>query len=358
MNDMLTKLMLEAFTKKQKPTTFLVNTAKKTVTTQTTVTLDSRTVKSFYSVNVQKGTGGRSVNMANFKNMEFETPEYNDYIPISPDELDKRQFGKTPFEASASMLELIVDRQSIISDMQRRSEEKQASDALFTGKITLIDGSTIDFNKQATHAITPQIKWNTDTGKPLDDIEAACQLCKVDGKVGSSTFNLIIADDSLNSLLNNQQFLDQAKAQFGIKRVDINMPENLTIGTAFHGQFSAGSFTINLFTYPQYYEIPTGYNFAGEGTALPYIPSKKALLLPTDIRFDMFYSGLYQVNNDMMTGNFEFNNAIEKVALEQLAYSYVEIDKGSASIIAGLKSRPLFIPTNVDGFCSFDAILS
>jgi hypothetical protein len=241
--------------------------------------------------------------------------------------------------------------------MQYRSEEKQASDAVFEGKITLYDGTIIDFNKKTTHNITPAYKWNNASGTPLDDIADACDLCVQDGKISSATFNLVIADNALNALLTNPQFLAQAKAMENINRANISIPvENLN-GVKYHGQFSAKSYKINLFTYPQYYEIPTGFEFANEGEVSRYIPEGRALLFPDGIRFDMFHGGVESVPVGKASGDIYSIVLPELEEVEQLPYAYTKVESGELWTEAGVKSRPLFIPTNIDGFATFNALV-
>lgn len=353
MANLVKKVMEVAFDKKQKPSMFLANFFKKQQLKTIKVEVQGRTVKSIYSVDVKLGTGGRRVDLSQFEKQEFAVPEYNDYSVISEEDMFKVQLGETEYtQQAARAADLITDRQEIISDSQRRAEEKQAADALFNGKVVLADGTKIEYNKKATHSIDKSsAKWTTETSNPLTDIKNACKLCVDDGKVGTSTFNLILEDDGLLALLANKQFKAGSNYDEGIKRADISIPEELTPGATFHGRFSAGSFKINLWTYNEKYTIPEGFNFANEGTEVGYIPQGGGVLLPENPNFRRYYGAVNNVDasNGVNVGGAKLN--LQEV--EQLPYAYDVVKGGSAITEAGVKSRPLCVPVDIDTFATF-----
>ena len=129
----LKKVMEVAFDKKKKPSMFLANLFKKKQLDGIKVEVQSRTIKSIYSVDVQLGTGGRYIDMSKYKKTDYVVPEYNDLSPITEQDMLEAGLGETEYDNAkvAKAADLITDRQEIISDMQRRAEEKQAADALF-----------------------------------------------------------------------------------------------------------------------------------------------------------------------------------------------------------------------------------
>lgn len=355
MSDLIKKTMRVSFDKKQKPSMFLRNFFKKVQLDSNKVELQGRTVKAVYSVDVKAGTGGRLIDVAKHEKKEYTLPEYNDYSVITEDDVQKLHLGETEYtkaKDAAKVADLITDRQEIISDAQRRAEEKQASDALFQGQIVLVGGDKIVFDKKASHTIDKTAaKWSAATSDPIADITAACNLCVQDGKVKSSLFNLVLEDAGLIALLGNAKFKENANFDNGIKRTDINIPEELTPGAMFHGRFSAGSFRINLWTYNEKYEIPKGFNFAGEGTEVGYIPTGCGALLPDNPNFTCNYG---VVNNvDASNGAFLAGAKLNMQEVEQLPYAYDVIQRGSAHTEAGVKSRFACITDDVDSFATF-----
>ncbi len=355
MPSLVKKTMRVAFDNKQKPSMFLRNFFKKVQLDSNKLELQGRTVKAIYSVDVKAGTGGRLIDVAKHTSKEYNLPEYNDYSVITEDDIQKLHLGETEYTKAidaAKIADLITDRQEIISDAQRRAEEKQASDALFQGKIVLVGGDEIKFDKLATHTIDlSSKKWTTGTNDPIDEIKKACILCQKDGKVKTSLFNLILEDSGLIALLSNEKFKSGSNFDEGIKRTDINIPEELTPGASFHGRFSAASFRINLWTYNETYEIPKGFNFAGEGTEVGYIPTGCGVLLPDNPNFSCNYG---VVNNvDASNGAFLAGAKLNMEQVEQLPYAYDVVEHGSAHTEAGVKSRFACIPDNVNSFATF-----
>lgn len=349
--NLLKKAMEVGFDKRQKPSMLLSNLFKTKKLKTTKVELQGRVVKSVYSVDVKLGTGGRRVELSSYDKKDFTVPEYNDFAVITEEDIFNVQLGETEYNQQiANVANLINDKQMPISDMQKRAVEKQASDALFQGKIVLTGGVEVEFNKKATHTISKSsAKWNATGGDPVKDIEDACKLCIEDGLLTSTVFNFFAGDDVLTALLKNEKFRENADANKGIKRSDIGIPEEQVPGGVYHGRISVGSSLVNIWTYNEKYQIPTGYNFANEGTKVGYIPAGCALLVPVNPNFRKYYGAINNVNAQSSIGG----SKLQLVETEQLPYAYDEVVDGSAVTKAGVKSRPLCVPVDVDCFATF-----
>lgn len=353
MPNLLKKSMEVVFDKKQKPSMFLTNMFKTKMLTGVKVEIQSRTVKSLYSVDVQIGTGARSIDMSKYKKKDYVVPEYNDLSTITEVDMLEAQFGETEYEGKiAKAADLITDRQEIISDMQRRSEEKQASDGLFYGKVTLANGDVIEYNKKSTHTIDlVSKKFTSASSNPVDIISDACDLCCRDAKMSVGVFNFIGEEKGVRALIANENFRNNSNAQAGINRTNVGIPEELTPGATFHGQFACGSYLVNIWSYNERYEIPEGYGFANEGKEVGYIPQGCALLLPVNPNFRRYYGAVNSV--DAATGANVAGAKLNLQQKEQLPYAYDVVDNGSAVTKAGVKSRPLLVPVDIDCFATF-----
>ena len=350
MADFIKKAVEVGFDKRVKPSMLLSNLFKTKMLNGIKVEVQGRVVKSLYSVDVQLGTGGRRVDLSSFDKKDFTVPEYNNYAVINEEDMFKAQLGETEYTAQvANIATLINDRQVPISDMHRRAEEKQASDALFQGKIVWADGTKVEFNKKSTHDLDVSSEKWSGSGKACGHIADACKLIIDDGLVSGGEFDLWLEDKGLHALLANDDFKANADVNKGINRTNVGKPVEKTPGGTFHGQISIDSFVINLWTYNEKYEIPQGYNFANEGKKVGYIPSGCGLILPTDVNFARYYGAINNVNAQGTTGG----GKLQLVKQEQLTYSYDEVRGGSAVTIAGVKSRPLYVPVDVDAFVTF-----
>ena len=345
------KAMDLVFDNKRKPSGFLASFFQPKELDTIKVELQGRDVKAIYSVDVKLGTGGRHMDLAEYDKKEYTVPEYNDYSVIAEEDMLKTQLGETEYTTQmAKVVNLVTDRQEAISDAQRRAEEKQAADALFNGKVVLADGTEITFNKPASHSIVVSNKWNTASGTPIDDISAACKKCVDDGKIGTSVFHLILEDKGLNALLTNEKFQKGSNKEQGINRTNIGIPEEMTQGAMFHGQFSCGSFIINVWSYNEKYEIPTGYGFANEGTEVGYIQDGYGILIPDKPAFRRYYGALNNV--DGRVGGEIVGAKMNLQKAQQMPYAYDEVRGGSAVTIAGVKSRPLLVPVKAASFAT------
>ena len=356
MTDLLKKAMEAVFDKKQKPAMFLSNFYEKRLLSGIKVELQGRSVKAYYSIDVKIGTGGRRVDMSTYDKSEFVIPEYNDYATLTEEDVLKVDFGETEYETkTANVVKMITDRQETISNNIRRAEEKQASDALFNGSITLSDSTVIDFNKKETHSITPDsgAEWNTSSGDPISDIADGCKLIIEDGKISESEFNLILDDEALSALLGNENFRSNSNILNGIKRADINIPVEKTPGAMFHGQFSCGSYRVNLWSYNEKYTIPEGFNFANEGSLVGFIPSASGVLLPMKPNFRRYYGA---INNIAAPATVLGGARLQLVKGEQIPYAYDKVNGGSAVTEAGVKSRVLLVPYGVDEFVTYSSV--
>lgn len=357
------KVLAAAFKKVQKPLGYFANLYEEELLDGIEVEIQGRDVKATYSVDTQLGTGGRRHEFSQFDSATYTVPEYNDFVDISERDVYKQQFGETIYAKTlANSAKYIADRQAFLSDMQTRAENKQAIEALLNGKVILANGNKIEFRKKASHDLNlTSKKWDAvSSGKsvndPLAEIEKACQLIIDDGKVGTSEFNLTLSGKTANALLTNTYFVENSKFNNNINRSQIGIPVEKTPGAFFHGQFAAGSYIVNLFTCNEKYEVPTGYNFADEGTTKYYLPEGRGLLLPVNVEFKKYYGSINPINfapaNDIIIPD------LTPVKTRQYPYAYRVVTNGSSVVQAGVKSRPLYVPVNIDSAVTFSNLVS
>ncbi len=354
--DNIKKVMEIGFDIKQKPSMFLANLFKKRQLKGIKVELQGRVVKGYYSVDVKLGTGGRYNSLDEYSKRDFVVPEYNDIASLTEEDVFKAQFGQTEYDQVGSVINAINDGQEIFSDKQRRAEEKQASDALFQGKIVLAGGNKIDFNKKETHKKSvSEAKWDTETGDPISVIKDLISLCMSDGRISTSEWNIIFEDNGLNAFLGNAKVKSNGNWNEGIKRTDINMPVELTPGAMFHGRISVGSYLVNVWSYNEKYTVPVGYDFANEGEEFGYIPKGCAALLPMNPNFLRYYGAINNTNAPASPGIG--GNKLELIEAEQLPYAYDILEDGSGVTKYGVKSRPLCVPVEIDSFATIHDIV-
>lgn len=355
MTNALKKAIEIGFDKRQKPSGFLANLFEKKQLKTIKVQIQGRAVKAVYAVDVKTGTGGRRFELSQHDSKDIVIPEYNEYTTLGEVDMFKCQLGESETtQTMANIANLVNDNQEVAADMIRRSENKQAADAIFQGEITLADGSKIEFNKKATHDIDcTNKKWDNDTNNPLTQISNACDLIRTDGKTQIHSFMLICSDKGLTALLGNANVKGSSNWNNGIKRNDINIPEEKTIGGLFHGRLTCGTDIVDVWSCNEKYEIPEGFNFAGEGTSVPYIPDGAIALVPLNPNFKRYYGALNDVNSKGMLGGAK----LQLVEKEQVAYAYDKVNGGSVVTEVGVKSRVVCVPVGVDELVTFKNVV-
>lgn len=350
------KVMEIGFDKRQKPSMLLANLFEIKQLDGIKVEVQGRCVKNYYSVDTKLGTGGYYNSLDEYDSRDFIVPEYNDIANLGEADVFKAQFGETEYTKTANIINKINKGQEEFSNKQRRAEEKQASDALFYGKVALCGGNKIEYRKKSTHSISvADKKWNTDAGVPTEVLQNAIALCISDAHIAASEWNLFLETAGLDALLENKNFRKNSNWNEGIKRTDINMPIEKTPGGMFHGRVSIGSYLVNIWSYNEKYAVPKGYGFAHEGEEFGYIPKGCGLLVPMNPKFKRYYGAINNVNAPSTPGIG--GNKLQLVKQQQLPYAYDVLVDGSATTKFGVKSRPLLVPVDIDCFATIHDII-
>ena len=347
------RIMLEAFHQMATPTGFLTSffrTPPQNITSKKKVIIDIKRNLEQYAVDVIRGTGGHLNNNKRFSTKEYEPPMYDEYSAFTEDELLERIPGQTEYSEmsnAAQMAAVMAMDQVELRNLILRAIEKQASDVLFTGTVVLINNDTIDFKQKATHQIAAPVAWSTATADALADIEGAAILNRQDGKANSSI--CIFGKTAWNEFLK----LNDTVAKFNLRRAnlaDVKPPRLNDQGAAFHGLFTAGSYEFQAWTYPQFKQIPEGLPNAGD--IVPYVPDDKVLVIPTpsEIRLDLVYAGVPAIVDrvDPRLRILGFDRAVTRIRAD--FHPYAHIDDKAVAMEIGVRSAPLCIPTQIDGY--------
>jgi hypothetical protein len=351
--------MIEAFRQKKAPGLFLsgfFKTPARNITKSRKVVIDIQRSGEQYAVDVVRGTGGRLSTRKRFTTKEYIPPVYDQFVALGEEELMERMPGQTEYDSpdfAAMVMAIISDEQTEQQEMILRSIEYQAAQAFFTGQIVLVNGDTIDFKQKATHNYEVGTSWSDSGGTPIDDIQLALNLNRKDGKVDSDI--AIMSEESFADFIANAQVVAQADLR-RIDRLDIKPPSMNTEGAAFHGTFSVGAYRIQLWTYPQFYQVPEGFGLANEGELLNYIPSDRVLITSSKARFDLLFAGIPSVanRNDPRLAALGLAGIPTNIATDFHPYSH--LDEEVLSIKAGVRSAPLCVPTQIDAFTVIDTV--
>jgi hypothetical protein len=350
--DLLTKTLDSGFQKHKRPTNFLQKFSQEKLFETSEVIIPSQVIANIQAVDTSK-LGAHRVDFGKFGTDRYTLPAYNQYSYITPEMLEKVQFAKTEYQL-ADLSNTLVENTIIMQEQIENAIEKQIVDAIFNNQVILEDQTKIGYKRKTTH-INTTYNWSLGTNNPINDISDGCKLIIQDSKISASnTFNLILSNSLCNILLANENFRKNSNFVEGRELTKIVEPK-LAQGATYHGTFSAGSFNINLWSYLGTYQIPKGFGIANEGQTVQFIPEGNGILLGEGMDFRTLFGGL---DNSIEL----FNSSSQSISNFRLrkgkfqTYVYWDIHSvGSASLIYGVKSRPLFVPVDNDAFYVFKA---
>lgn len=353
------RAMNRAFEQMAPPTFFLTNFFRTTdimVVAATELVLDVRRKNEPIAVDIARHAGGRGNKASIFDTHIYKPPLYNENSYITGEDLEKRMPGQTEWHDPAvgtQVQALVLDRQLIEHDKIVRSVEYLSSQAMFTGVIILINTQSLDFKQKATHRFDPAVAWSNVLGKPLDDFAKGGELNRKDGKsnpdiaiFGSTAWQLFLANAQIKENVNFRR----------AKLIDINPPVMNVDGATFHGMITVGSYEVQAWTYPQFYDVPLGFGLPNEGTTVPYVPVDMAWIGNSKARFDLMFAGVPVMVGQNIPALIEtgIGKIPANMAGKFVPYGYTDMEKQAIKI--GVMSAPLPVPVDIDSFCVIENI--
>lgn len=345
------KLMARAFKEEELPTRFLSN---KFVSTDRDkfageeVKIDAIRGKEEYAIDVTPYSGGRSNAATKFTRKTYSPPAYNEHTYLTAEELNKVQPGKTEYELASDIADILLRDQILLRNKIIRAIELLCRDSLVFGQITLINGDVIDFHQKANLQYSTPVAWTNSTANPLNDFSVVGQRVRQFGV--KNIADAVFGDAALQKFLNN----DIIKSKGDLRQIDrmaITSPMAQEEGAEFHGTFSAGSYKINIWTYPQFVGVPLGFSLPNEGTKVPYLPDDKIIVLPVMPDFRLFYAGIPSLTDNVSAELRAITGLPEFPVMEAIdLLPYFILDREHQSIKVGVKSRPLPVPVGIDQF--------
>lgn len=286
------------------------------------------------AVDVALGSHGNRNQWSRSTQKIFAPAYYREWYDITDMDIYDTLFGSSELNDGlfAQFLEESADKLQEMKDKIDRSYELQCSQVLHDGIIELKGGINVDFKRKAGSLVdlgAPQY-WTNAGHDIYKDFENAGDFLRKEGKIQGGTINAILGGDAWNEMLKNTVFLTRNDLK-SIKIDDISGPARLATGAVLHGQISAGSYTFNIFTYPQWYEDANNND-----VLTPYIDPTKVIFIPEKPQFKLAHAAVPQL----------IKPGSPIVAEAYVISKYVD-ERESAEII-DLKSCGLAIPTAVD----------
>jgi|SRR5690242_3760026 len=294
------------------------------------------------AVDVVRGTEGNRNQWTRSTEKVFLPPYYREYFDATQLDLYDRVIGSQANDNSDLFIDLmnkVSDKIGLLQDKIDRAYELQCSQVLHTGIVQLTAGVNIDFKRKATSIVdlTGAGGYWAAASDPFAQIAAGCDFLRKTGKSGDAMFNLILGSQALADLLANTKFLTRQNL-FNMALDQVVGPIRQGVGSAFHGVLTCGSYKVQLWTYPEFYEDASGVSQS-------YIDPKYAILVPTVPRFKLGFAAVPQL----------LNGRIKPEVRGAYVVGEYEDQRNTAHIF-DIKSAGVAIPVAVDQIYTMKAV--
>lgn len=297
------------------------------------------------AVDVVRGTEGNRNTFSIETDKIVDPPYFNENFDITQTDLYYRAFSSDMVDESVmtDYMTWVLEHMQSITNKIERAYELQRITCLLTGVITLKDGSVIDFKRNALSIVDNggASYWDTNatTIDPIAILDQGCTYLRTAGKASGGNFNVIMGEKALEAFLNTTAVKSRGR-DFYMKLSDLQMPNlDTASGAAYHGRISVGSYTCDIWTYPQYYDA-IGQGPVGNSVA--YMNPKQIIVIPQAPDFIMGYAAV-PILPMSTTGRMSLPT------LTKGAYTpYDRINQMNDSWVAGVKSAGIALPTAID----------
>lgn len=294
---------------------------------------------------VALGSGvGNQNNVGVFTNKEYTPPLYWEETPVSAGQLNKRLPGIDPFTSTGKAQALaywLAEAQAFNAHKILNAIELMAAQALQTGIITLNNGGQIDFGKKSTLNLVPSTKWDQNGGTPEADFKTICERVYQASKRKPTV--------ALFGTVAWNHFVTRMAAKYNnspdfIKPGLIQMDEAME-GATFNGRWTLGTFALDLYVIDDFYET-NGATINDPTTKVPYMTADKVIVMNPQARLTKAFAAteiLPQWESDYIERGLPIVPEFSQAAMTPFAYP-----KPPSVWMAGVQSRPLTIPTEID----------
>lgn len=327
-----TKKLIDVYKQKTTPTGFLRSFFKDKESPTLEVSIEVQRNFEKIANPVVRGTDGNRNQFSRSTEKIFIPKYYREWFDATQLQLYDRLYGATEISDSmfAAYINSVADHIVELQNKIERSQELQCAQVLETGIISLGDKLEIDYKRKAASLVAYAVGNNfaDNTKNPFTVFETGCTFLRQVGKATGGKFIAIMGSDALSALLANTIFTSRQNL-FNMALDSVNAPLMKMEGCTYHGTLTAGSYKVELWAYPQYYDN-------GAGTSTAYVNPKKITIIPEAPRFVMAYGAVPQLiepNTPPRMGKFIVSEYLDK--------------RGKARIV-DLESCCLAVPVGVD----------
>lgn len=250
------------------------------------------------AVDVVRGTEGNRNSFYRSTEKVFLPPLYREYFDATELDLYDRVLGSQGNMQAplfAALLNKVADKISLLRDKIERAYELQCAQVFHNGVVTVRSGTNIDFKrKTASFVDKSAAKWTTGTNDPFADVKTGCDFIRKVGRTAAERYAMIMASDVLDALMKNTVFTTRQNL-FHMQLDSVLPPQRNGVGATYHGTITAGSYQVDLWAYPQFYDLKSGTDAAPTYTTTPYVNAGEAWLIPAKPNFKFGFAAVPQL---------------------------------------------------------------
>lgn len=290
---------------------------------------------------VHKKIGGDTIDNEGFQTNTYEPPLVAPNKITTVDDILKRTPGESLYNGKTPNQRAIEKMQrdfTELDEMITRREEWMCCQALFTGKIPILDknGKTIqaeiDFNFTNKVVLKDAEKWNKTQGGKIKQLKAWRKQVQKTGFVNCNM--CIMGDEALESFLADEETLKM----LDVERYDLAVikPKELPNGVTYIGTLQGDG--MDIYSYNEWYL--DNWTDKGKADNKPLVPTNAVILLSTEAEYSMYYGAVGIVD--------EAGKTIAAVEGSRIPEQWVE--RKPARRFLQLNSAPLCVPHEVDSW--------
>ena len=281
---LFTKRLIDVYQERIRPKSFIRSFFPSTFVPTKEVSIEVERGFEKIAVDVIRGSEGNFNKFSRSTEKLWVPPMWREYFNATELDLYDRVLGSQGTDNSrlfTALLNSVADRIGMLQDKIERSKELLCAQVLQTGIIEITSDANIDFNRKAASIVDlgagsggGYFAANSDV---FAQLQTGCEFLRKVGKFGSFEFVAVFGATAWNHFLANTKFL--ARQDLLNLRLDaVQMPVLNTTGGLFNGSITAGSYRVQLWTYPEFYDNASG-------VSTPYIDDENVILIPPRPRF-------------------------------------------------------------------------
>ena len=290
---------------------------------------------------VHKKIGGVTIDNEGFQTDTYEPPLVAPNKITTIDDILKRTPGESLYNGKSPNQRAIEKMQrdfTELDEMITRREEWMCCQALFTGKIPILDKNgkkiqaEIDFNFTNKVVLKDTEKCNKTQGGKIKQLKAWRKQVQKTGFVNCNM--CIMGDEALESFLADEEVLKM----LDVERYDLAVikPKELPNGVTYIGTLQGEG--MDIYSYNEWYL--DNWTNKEKADNKPLVPTNAVILLSTEAEYSMYYGAVGIVD--------EAGKTIEVVEGSRIPEQWLE--RKPARRFLQLNSAPLCVPHEVDSW--------